>query len=273
MNQNLKILLTAGASFASASLLPLGVSAQILAVGVYDPATNPNRVDNDILNPGTIITAQPTGAIGVADFTTSVAAAFASNLGGVIDFENGAINNHVRLGVDHSLGLNLTYTGFNTFAAAANGRIPISGDFRLNGDRSGTMDFGSFFDVATNAPLADFRVTQVGLTMLARQDRDWTGTVRATFSDTTTATFSIVQLGNYGTPADAANPPQDTFLGFTAPAGLGITRISFNQTGGGQFTLSIDDLGIIAIPEPSTYAAIIGLLGLAFVAWRRRARR
>lgn len=33
---------------------------------------------------------------------------------------------------------------------------------------------------------------------------------------------------------------------------------------------TIDNISIIAVPEPSTYAAILGLLALGFVAWRRR---
>lgn len=246
--------------------------AQLLTVGVYDPVSQPNRVDNDILNPGTIITAQPTGAFGVAAFTSDVAAAFASNMGGVIDFESGAFSDtSARLGVDHSLGLNISYTGFSAFAGAANGRIPISGDNRLNGDRSGSIVFGSFFDVATSNPLPGYRISQVGLTMLARENpRDWTGTVTATFSDLTTASYSISQLGGY-TDEDPplANPPEDTFLGFTAPTGLGITQIAFNQTGGGTFTLSVDDLGIVAIPEPGSLA-LVGIALGSLVIFRRR---
>jgi hypothetical protein len=275
MTTHTKTILSAAAAIASASILPLGVNAQISAFGVYDPAGQPNSVDNDILTLGGIITSQPTGAFGVAAFTTDVATAFANNMGGVIDFESGSVGDTTaRLGVVHSLGLNISFTGFTAFTGAANGRIPISGDNRLNGDRSGSIDFGGLFDVATNNPLPDYRISQVGLTMLARENpRDWSGTVTATFSDTTTASYSISQLGGY-TVQDPplANPPEDTFLGFTAPAGLSITAISFNQTGGGQFTLSVDDLGIIAIPEPSTYVAILGLIGLAVVAWRRRVR-
>jgi hypothetical protein len=246
--------------------------AQLGSVGVYDPLAQANQVDNDILTPGGIITASPTGAFGVSAFTTDVAGAFANNMGGVIDFESGAFSDtSARLGVDQSLGLNLSYTGFTAFATSADGRIPISGVNRLNGDRSGSIVFGSFFDVATSNPLPGYRVSQVGLTMLAREaTRDWTGTVTATFSDSTTASYSISQLGNY-TDEDPplVNPPDDTFLGFTAPTGLGISQITFNQSGGGQYTLSVDDLGIVAIPEPGSLV-LMGILLGSLLLFRRR---
>ncbi|MCC5847637.1 MAG: PEP-CTERM sorting domain-containing protein [Verrucomicrobia bacterium] len=245
--------------------------AQMLTVGVYDPATQANRVDNDILNPGTIITAQPTGAIGVAEFTTNVADAFANNMGGVIDFESGSLGQQAHFGVDGSLRMTPTFTGWGGLESNNNnGRIPISGTTRLNGPSDGTasITFGSFSDALGN-PLPGYKVSQVGITMIARDDRLWTGTVTATFSDLTTASYSIVGLGNYGTPSDLLNPPEDTFLGFTAPAGQGITGISFARTAGGNFTLNADDLGIVAIPEPGT----LMLLGLALgtlLLFRRR---
>ena len=58
---------------------------------------------------------------------------------------------------------------------------------------------------------------------------------------------------------------------------LGDTQAHYSIAGvdglveGGQ--LSLMTSGASAIPEPSTYAAILGALGLGFAAYRRRARR
>ncbi len=45
----------------------------------------------------------------------------------------------------------------------------------------------------------------------------------------------------------------------------------------GQQTLTFDqttgDLSITAVPEPSTYAALLGAAALGLAAWRRRTRR
>lgn len=248
--------------------------AALLTVGEYDPTAQANQVDNDILTPGTLITAQPTGAFGVSAFTTDVASAFANNMGGVIDFESGDLGEAAHLGVDHSLGLNLTFTGDSTpnlitETEAGAGKIPISGESRVDTNRELTIAFGSFFDVATNNTLSDYRITQVGLTMLARDNRDWSGSVTATFSDSTTAFYTIADLGKYGTPTDPDNPPEDTFLGFTAPTGQGITQIAFANTSTDQFALTIDDLGIVAIPEPGTLV-LVGIALGSLLLFRRR---
>lgn len=56
----------------------------------------------------------------------------------------------------------------------------------------------------------------------------------------------------------------------TAPAGT--TSVSFFAlfVNGGVGTIYADDLVVTVVPEPQTYAAILGLLTLAFVAYRRR---
>ncbi|MCD8483748.1 MAG: PEP-CTERM sorting domain-containing protein [Verrucomicrobia bacterium] len=52
------------------------------------------------------------------------------------------------------------------------------------------------------------------------------------------------------------------------PAGVYLLQLEF--TGQGSQRNSIGDFSMTAIPEPSTYAALFGLLALGFVAWRRR---
>ncbi|MCC5804805.1 MAG: PEP-CTERM sorting domain-containing protein [Opitutales bacterium] len=75
-----------------------------------------------------------------------------------------------------------------------------------------------------------------------------------------TADFTTIQLDVSGVPANA-----DTlFLEFNLVTG------AFDGSGGG---VTIDNITVTAIPEPSVYAALLGLLALGLVAARRRAKR
>lgn len=58
----------------------------------------------------------------------------------------------------------------------------------------------------------------------------------------------------------------------TADTGISsFSAISFQKgSSGGQAGIQMDSILVAAIPEPSTYAAIAGLLALGLVAWRRR---
>lgn len=58
-------------------------------------------------------------------------------------------------------------------------------------------------------------------------------------------------------------------LGYTAPVNfsIGFGSATFDASTSGSVTLTYN---YTAVPEPSTYAAIIGALALGFVTWRRR---
>jgi hypothetical protein len=64
---------------------------------------------------------------------------------------------------------------------------------------------------------------------------------------------------------------------FTASEALNIDRVKFTFLAGpgdvGKLYREVDVFGTAAIPEPSSYAALVGLIGLGFAAARRRARR
>lgn len=68
----------------------------------------------------------------------------------------------------------------------------------------------------------------------------------------------------------------DTFANFSAPiAGTGSSLeiiVEFNLDSGDE-DFAMDNLQITGVPEPSTYAAIVGLLGLGLVMIRRRLRK
>ncbi|MCD8482913.1 MAG: PEP-CTERM sorting domain-containing protein [Verrucomicrobia bacterium] len=82
-----------------------------------------------------------------------------------------------------------------------------------------------------------------------------------------TADFvNSVSLGTQAIGAGSGNVM--TFVGNQSlAAGTYLLQISFSNKGRNE-RASIDDLTMI--PEPSTYAALFGLLALGFVAWRRR---
>lgn len=75
-------------------------------------------------------------------------------------------------------------------------------------------------------------------------------------------------LGNSGdVNAPAAYADWTTFT-FDWDVPTGTEKMIFVPLWGGGSTVGFDNVGVI--PEPSTYAALFGLLTLGFVAWRRR---
>lgn len=141
-------------------------------------------------------------------------------------------------------------------------RLPASGEAALGGATSWDMTFSA----------AD-EIIAVGLSYLGRDNFQWFAQAgdrqpilysQATFSDGSTA---LSQIELQQRPAGEF----DVFIGFEAPDGLVITGLHVWHRGNNNRAFgSIDDLGLIAIPEPRVYAAILGLLALALVHLRRR---
>lgn len=274
-----RFFLPAAAFCASALILLPCAHAQILgSVGVYDE----NIVNTNTWNLDVPVDTRVSSSVLGADFTTSVLSAFNSNLGGVANFDGPgeslnftsgvSANNRIILGIDSALQLDLTLTdpaanvipnGNQITTNTQNSRFPISGDARLAIRNDMVFTFNGIYNAAGTTLLTDHGVKQFGVTMLSRDNRDWTGNVVVTFSDNSTQTLSGLTVGQ------SVNTT-DTFVGFAAPDNLFITQVAFTRTGGGEYIGGFDDLGIIVIPEPTTYAALFGLLGLALVLWRRR---
>ena len=75
--------------------------------------------------------------------------------------------------------------------------------------------------------------------------------------------------GTYFADADPSNNRQT----FSYSTSLGpITRFTFASTGGGQLNTGIDNVSIVAVPEPASWAMMIGGFALAGAAARRRER-
>lgn len=150
---------------------------------------------------------------------------------------------------------------FFEFSRNPDGRLPASGTDALAGVTSWDMTFSA----------AD-EIIAVGLSYLGRNNFQWFSQAgdrqpilygRATFSDGSTA-MSQIEL------QQQAAGSFDVFIGFEAPDGLVITGLHVWHRGNNNRAFgSIDDLGLIAIPEPRVYAALFGLFGL-FLVWLRR---
>ena len=172
-------------------------------------------------------------------------------------------NNRIILGIDSALQLDLTLTdpaanvipnGNQITTNTQNSRFPISGDARLAIRNDMVFTFNGIYDAAGTTLLTDHGVKQFGVTMLSRDNRDWTGNVVVTFSDNSTQTLSGLTVGQ------SVNTT-DTFVGFAAPDNLFITQVAFTRTGGGEYIGGFDDLGIIVIPEAHDVCGALWVAG------------
>jgi hypothetical protein len=91
----------------------------------------------------------------------------------------------------------------------------------------------------------------------------------------TTASFSLTDdLGTVFTFNDVAISPSG-FFGFRAINGQSIASVSFTVNGDGiqdVRQIRLDALGTVAVPEPATWAMMLGGFGLLGAAARRRSR-
>jgi len=253
------------ATFAKAALLS--------TVSTYDENTTQTNTWNlDAVTPGTVITSTASNGVGGAAFTSTVATAYANDLGGVLNFDSGELAtmsglHEVGLGATNAFKVEMTTASGNGqwTTTTSSDRVPISGTNRFNADQNMTFTFGDVLN-STDDIQAGMGVAQFGITLIGRGNRIWNGTVTATFADLTTDTFEITGLGN-----DGATNSEDTFLGFAAPTGTFISSVDFVSSGSGSFTLSGDDLGIVVavIPEPSTWVLLGGAMSLVGLCRRR----
>ena len=151
-----------------------------------------------------------------------------------------------------------TYTGATTvdtgtLALGAANRIADASAMVLNG---GTFATGGFSETLNTLTLSssssiDFGSGTSALVFAASNGISWTGTL---------------SLLNFDIGTDS--------LSFTSSSGLTGTQLSQISLAG--YIASIDGNGFVtfsAIPEPSTYAALAGVLALGAVITRRRSRQ
>lgn len=257
------LLLLVGIGGTNALAAPISVTT----VGTYAP--NPNAL---VMNDA--VSNSAAGGITLANFTASVAAAFATNRGGVLDFEsvtgwtptatqfgNGAAN---PITATFGAGLTKSIQYWRTDVDGLGN--PVGTDANNNNGTnvvSGTNYMGiSGINSPVNLTFPS-GLKQLGLTFVPRGAAR-TVTMTATLNDATTIVSSSETIA-------ATNTPGAYFFGFDAPGGkrivgLGITMV--DGTGAPAFA-RFDDLGFV-IPEPATLALVsvasLGLIG----ALRRR---
>ncbi|MEX2607047.1 MAG: PEP-CTERM sorting domain-containing protein [Kiritimatiellia bacterium] len=235
-----------------------------MAVSVYDENVNEaNTVDDS----ETTYTA--------ANMQADITANFANGLGGVINFDNDpddALDTAgtvvTSYGTDKTLTLSTASVTFATGLGTAGSRTPISGDatasHMLSVQGVATVDL----TLSGSGLLPGEVVSAFGFTVLSRTTSGGLprlGTLTVTYSDLSTASSDFSYAGAAGT--------NDTFVGYSAPSGLGISSFTldlnrdYTPASGDSFT-SIDDFGFVTIPEPSSIL-LLGL-GLASALFLRR---
>lgn len=250
----------------SANLVILStLPAAFVTVAVYDENTTQlNAVDKS------------DSVYSAAAITADVSTAHTNGFGGVINFDNFTLSNATSfdatyasgaksISISGQTGINTNAQGFTTSNPNTAQRTPISGAAALNNQGGDVLfEFGSI-----TGGIAGEAVTSAGITILGRNpsvDLLRTYSAFATFSDNSVST---IVSGDY-----AGNATHDVFVGFTAPAGLGIKSlyIDFENTFGGSFT-HLDDLGFITavVPEPSFYSLVasVGVVGILILRRRR----
>lgn len=208
-------------------------------------------------------------AADVTAFQTRLNTAFADGLGGVW---NGSSTSPIQADgaggdvtfdrADIAVGAGLS------FRFAESGNI---GGLRTAAFSSATATSGSRmvgFDDTTAATWtlsllgpssSGLRITQLGLVLLGRSGSPGIVTLTASFSGGGTQALSV---------SSAVIQPTNAFFLFQAPAGEAITQLAYSSTLGR--INPIDDLAVIAVPEPSAYAVFAAGAALGLALWRRR---
>ncbi len=237
--------------------------AEFSVVRTYDSTNVSNAVD------------QSATPLTVATFTASVAQAFDQNRGGVIDFDSGSIDVfnvlHANFGQNRAVEFTKLPGGTGNWSRAVISNGGLSGAPTAQGVLfGGASDFllGPVLDATTGQPLSE-RVTQFGITIIDRRDKDLPISVTASYFNYVTQTAGDLPVVNFNILLGTSNQ-YDTFFGFTAPADSYLTRVQFSSTTG---SIAHDDLGFVtsAVPEPSTWMLGIGAI-LAALKYRQHKR-
>ncbi|MDF3056962.1 MAG: hypothetical protein K0R17_1177 [Rariglobus sp.] len=96
----------------------------------------------------------------------------------------------------------------------------------------------------------------------------YTGTLTITRTDISTVSVSLSYTGVF--TGDSVSSTQTATVVDTAGLTTSFDTLAFSNTAGSSYTLDNIKIDYTAVPEPSTYAALAGVLALGVVALRRR---
>jgi len=247
-------------------LLLLGRATMVTAVVVGPHFDAVRQYDENVVQTNQVDVSAL--ALTASAMTTNVAAAFDSLSGGVINFDNGSFTDPKTIDAYFGVNKSLRITsGLRNWSIGVLGSSPSSGSISgpnvsFNGAPSpyptpypNDIIFGDVTDRTSAATLAGEHVTSFGFTIIDSNFNSAGNVLHfdAFFSD------GSVQSNNYTIPL--AFQTQDTFFGWTAPAGQYITHISFTANN----NTASDDWAFITavVPEPAaalTCAALVCML-------------
>lgn len=231
----------------------LGVSLALLPCGAV---AQYNQATTGVIAGGTNLV-EKSATAAPNDFATcsnAVSQAHAAGQGGVFDLPGAVVNGTTSFrgtyGLDQGKRLTLT-AEFSMQNLASGGTLSVMSlpnATTSQTDRSSyNLAIGPITDVLTDAVLLSEQVSQIGLVMLARTHATYPLDIQLTayYSDGTTQSA----IANVGNPKNT----DDTFFGFTAPAGEAITNLLFEGFATGTTTpvgtrLGFDDFSFVTTP-------------------------
>lgn len=234
-----------------------GAAALVLASGSFTQAASITVDAVGVVNTNAKTIFEATGnSLNATTFASDIATAFGNNTGGVWNFDGAAFNvangETVTLNYGASLAnsLVLTYTegvGANGINQGATAGEPTSGSFLLGlGGNAATRTF------VPSAPLLT-----VGIFNTDRNDAGRLPVLTVTYQDNSVASTS------------GANANDVFFHGLSGTSLNPIVSFAISQNN----FIRYDDLGFVVaspVPEPSSAAALGGLVAMGFAALRRR---
>lgn len=154
----------------------------------------------------------------------------------------------------------------------SNSFVQQSGAFRFEGGQSDAESKVDFFFLAAPFDAGDFKFVEIALMLLpSNQAKNLTVSLIDTAGAGAQAVFALDSFSSNSISRRSVEASAD--IGFRWGSIESFT-LSGGQLVGSPVPISfiLDSLSLVPIPEPSTYAAVFGVVALGFVAWRRRSR-